>query len=164
MTFRRPLAAATVLAAPMVAVPASPAGAGAGHDRLEVAVVREINEARTREGLRALRRDGRLARVAERHSGEQLRRGSISHTSLTGASPGLRVRRLTRARAVGETIAFLPAGTARAARIVRLWLASPSHRAALLTPRYRRVGVGRRVGALGRSTGVVVTANFATAR
>ncbi len=164
MTFRRPLAAATVLAAPMVAVPVAPASPAQGHDRLEAAIVREINLTRAREGLRALRPSARLARVADHHSADQLQRGGISHTSLAGLSPALRVRRLTRARAVGETIAFLPGSAARAAHVVRLWLASPPHRAALLTPRYRRVGVGRRGGALGRTTGTVVTANFATAR
>ncbi len=164
MTFRRPLAAATALAAPMVAVPAPPASAAKAHDRLEAAIVREINAVRSREGLRALCASRPLARVASRHSREQLRRGAISHTSLGGSSPALRVRGATRAQAVGETIAFLPGSAARAAQVVRLWLASPPHRAALLTPTYRRVGVGRGTGRLGASAGTVVTANFASAR
>jgi uncharacterized protein YkwD len=164
VTFRRPLAAASVLAAPVVCVPVAPATAAPAHDRLEAAIVREINVVRSREGLRALRPSRALARAAARHSGEQVRRGRISHTSLRGASPALRVRRLTRARAVGETIAYLPGTAARAAQVVRLWLGSPPHRAALLGPAYRRVGVGRVAGRMSTSTGTVVTANFATAR
>ncbi len=163
MTFRRPLAAVSLLAAPAV-VPVAPAVAAPAHDRLEAAVVREINVARSREGLRALRPSRALARAAARHSGEQVRRGRISHTSARGASPALRVRRLTRARGVGETIAYLPGTAARAAHVVRLWLASPPHRAALLGPAYRRVGVGRVTGRMRASTGTVVTANFAPAR
>ncbi len=164
MTFRRPLAAASLLAAPMAAAPVAPAVAAPAHDRLEAAVVREINVVRSREGLRSLRASGRLARVAARHSRDQLRRDAISHVSPGGASPALRVRRLTRAAGVGETIAFLPGGAAHAAHVVRLWLSSPPHRAALLAPAYRRVGIGREVGLLGRVAGSVVTANFATAR
>jgi uncharacterized protein YkwD len=164
VTFRRPLAAAAALAAPVAVAPAAPAAARAGHDRLEAAIVREVNEARADHGLRALRPSPRLARVAGRHSGDQLRRGALSHTSLSGASPALRVRTLTTARGVGETVAFLPGGAVRAARVVRLWLASPPHRAALLRPAYRRIGVGRVPGALSGRAGTVVTANLATAR
>jgi uncharacterized protein YkwD len=165
VTFRRPLAAAALAAAPLAALPAGAPAAVRGHDRLEVAVVREINAVRAREGLRPLRLSGRLARVAERHSSDQLRRDRLTHTSGDGTSAATRVRRATRARGVGETVAFLPSPAgARAAAIVGLWLDSPAHRAALLTRGYRRIGVGRREGALGATAGTIVTANLATRR
>jgi len=163
VTFRRPLAAATLLAAPMVAVPAAPATAARSHDRLEAAIVHEINVVRGQQGLRALRLSPRLARVADRHSGDQARAGRIAHTSTGGASAVRRLRGATRARAVGETLAFLP-GAAAARDVVRLWLASPGHRAALLSRSYRRVGVAQRAAWVGGSAGTVVTANFAGLR
>ena len=165
MTFRRPLAAAALAAAPLALLPAGEAAAARGHDRAEVAVVRAINAVRARQGLSALRLSTRLARAADRHSVEQLVHGKLSHRSANGTSASTRVRRAARVGGVGETLAFLPAGTAaEAADVVRLWLGSPSHRAALLTPAYRRIGVSRREGALGPAAGTVVTANFATRR
>ena len=45
--------------------------------------------------------------------------------------------------------------------IVEMWLGSPSHRYVLLSPRFRAVGVGIRVGSfMGCSRALVVTADF----
>jgi uncharacterized protein YkwD len=45
-----------------------------------------------------------------------------------------------------------------------MWLNSPGHRAVLLSGKYRRVGIGRRVGRLGSSRACLVTADFASRR
>jgi uncharacterized protein YkwD len=46
-------------------------------------------------------------------------------------------------------------------RVVRMWLASAPHRAVLLTPGYRRVGIGVAVGPyMGNDRATVVTADF----
>jgi uncharacterized protein YkwD len=42
-----------------------------------------------------------------------------------------------------------------------MWLNSAPHRAIVLDPRFRRVGVGRRWGTLGSAGRAVVTADFA---
>lgn len=130
--------------------------AGSGHDRLERAIVREVNDVRANAGVRAVRASGALARAASRHSSTQLRRNSLSHSGL-----GQRVRRYTNARTVGETIAWTQ-GRARASRVVQMWMSSPSHRAQLLSSSYRRIGVGRRTGRLGGSRGTMITANLAS--
>ena len=60
----------------------------------------------------------------------------------------------------GEDLAW---GTGVTAQwVVDKWLASPSHRAVLLRPGFRRVGIGISFGSFaGRSNAAVVTADFA---
>jgi hypothetical protein len=45
-----------------------------------------------------------------------------------------------------------------------MWLASPPHRAILLDPRFRRIGIARRWGRLGGAKQAVVTADLASRR
>nr|MBA2385882.1 hypothetical protein [Acidimicrobiia bacterium] len=123
------------------AAPAAQAG-GPRLDAGERTVVRVINRARARHGLQRLRAERRLAGAADLHSRQMLAADSFAHGSFTE-----RVRRFVGYRRIGETIAM----TARcsAHRVVRMWLASPGHRAVLLSRSFGRVGVGRRVGRLG---------------
>ena len=137
------------LAAP-VDVPAHAAAT-----RAERAIVRRLNAERARYGLPRLRLSGALTRKAQRHSWECLRYDSMSHTS----------GRITRARASGETLAWSQRGAGSGARsIVNMWLRSSAHRAIVLNGKFRRVGIGRVRGKLGSSSGVMVTADFASAR
>jgi uncharacterized protein YkwD len=65
-------------------------------------------------------------------------------------------------RIAGENLAWGTgsAGTARA--IVAAWLASPEHRANLLRPSFRRIGVGDLLGPFqGYGDARVITADFA---
>jgi uncharacterized protein YkwD len=138
------------------AAPAAKAG-GPRLDRGERAVVRAINRARARNGLRALRAHRRLARVADVHTRSMLRSDSFSHGAFSQ-----RVRRYVSFRRIGETIAMRSRCSARG--FVRMWLNSPPHRAVLLSRGFRRVGVGRRVGRLGSSRACLVTADFGSRR
>jgi uncharacterized protein YkwD len=75
----------------------------------------------------------------------------------------------SRIRAQGVQLPYLaenlawgtgPYGTARA--IVGSWLASPGHRATLLHPKLRKIGIGAPVGTFSGYPGAtVVTADFA---
>src|SRR5437762_3575611 len=59
----------------------------------------------------------------------------------------------------GEDLAW---GPASASWVVGAWLASPEHRAILLRPGFRRVGIGAFQGTFsGRAGALVVTADFA---
>lgn len=128
----------------------------------ERAIVRVINQERAAHGLRALRTSRTLSRSAERHSEDQLRHDVLDHSSSDGTSFAKRVARVGRFRVAGETIAFAPRGPrSRARAVVSMWMRSPGHRAELLAPGFRLLGVGRVRGVLGRSRGVVVTADFA---
>lgn len=87
-----------------------------------------------------------------------LRRNYFSHGQVARrlASFGARGPR------VGENLAWGTGAYARAEAIVRAWLTSPPHRANLLRPGFRRVGVGAVVGTFaGYGGATVVTANFA---
>jgi uncharacterized protein YkwD len=121
-------------------------------------VIRAVNEVRAQHGLRTLAVDLRLERAARRHSHAMVRSGSFSHGDVR--------RRLSavgaRGRIYGENLAWGVGSSAHAAAVVQLWLKSPAHRANLLRPGFRRIGLGRRVGTFaGYSGATVVTANFA---
>jgi uncharacterized protein YkwD len=171
MPFRRTLPAAGItvaaLAVPAVAPVAITTSAEASPrtDRLERAVIRKVNVVRRQHGLRKLRTSRALARAADSHSREMLRHDVVSHNSPDGTPMSRRVRRFVRARHVGETIAWVSAGTRGQANfVVNAWMRSPSHRAALLTPSFSRVGVSRRRGKLGAGRAAVTTLNLASKR
>jgi hypothetical protein len=63
---------------------------------------------------------------------------------------------------VGETLAMLTAcRRGMPSAVIALWLGSPAHRAIMLSPAFRRVGIGRRSGTLGGGAACLVTADFA---
>jgi uncharacterized protein YkwD len=143
-----------------------PAVATAGSarlDRAERKVIRIVNRIRARSGLRRLRPSRALSRAASAHSGDMLRRNFLGHASSNGTPMSARVRRYTRARWVGENIAAV-SGRRVAGRVVRMWMASPGHRAVLLAPAGRRIGVGHRRGSLGGARRAVVTIDMASRR
>jgi len=133
-------------------------------DRVERKVIRIVNRIRARHGLRRLKASRPLAVAATQHSGDMLRRDFLSHASSDGTAMADRVRRYTGARRwIGESIAAL-GGRHTARRVVRMWMRSPPHRAILLSPAGRRIGVGRRRGKLGGARRAVFTADLASRR
>ncbi len=147
----RCLAIALVLAA-LVAVVECDQAAGrakplSGKERQ---LVRLINTVRVKHGRSELKISYPLARAAERHSRDMIRRGYFGHSSLIG-----------RGRRVGEIIGWGASlyGTPRA--MMRAWMRSSIHRSILLSPKWRRMGVGRGVGAFrGLSGAAVYTVDF----
>lgn len=131
----------------------------AAASRSERAIVRAINRQRDQFGLPRVRVDRRLGRAADQQTITVLARDLLGHGDM---APRLRASGVPYAT-VGETLAFAPRGTS-ARRIVSMWMASPAHRAQLLSRTFRRVGVGRRFGKLGAVHGVVVTADFGSRR
>jgi uncharacterized protein YkwD len=117
-----------------------------------------MNEARQANGLRPLRADSRLERAARAHSSKMLRTGSFYHGAFSA-----RIRRTgVRAPRVGENLAWGQGSLGVARSIVSMWLASPEHRANLLHPGYRIVGVGALRGCFdGRRHTLMVTTDFA---
>jgi uncharacterized protein YkwD len=100
---------------------------------LELALVAKINAVRARRGLRRLEPSPELNRAARAHGRQMLAGGYFDHRALW--------RRLVGLSTGGENLAW-QAGTPSADRIVALWLASPPHRRNLLSPVWRRVGIG----------------------
>jgi uncharacterized protein YkwD len=121
----------------------------------ESSLLSVMNATRTSRGLAPLRVDFRLVRTARAHSMDMLRHQYFSHGAFTS-----RVRSSGAAGPVfGEDLAW---GPMSASWVVSRWLASPTHRAVLLRPGFRRVGVGAFQGNFsGRNGALVVTADFA---
>ena len=134
-----------------------PADQALAASEFERAVADRVNQVRSAHGLPPLGADGRLAAAAKRHSRMQARTGQLTHDGRAG-SPMQRLKGRKR-RKVGETIAFVSRRSP--ARVVSMWMASPSHRTVLLTRGFRRIGIGAQRGRIAGSRGTVVTADFA---
>jgi uncharacterized protein YkwD len=116
-----------------------------------------INQARALHGAPPLRMGIRLQRAAERHSRAMARTGAFGHGDWYHRLRAHGVR----GRTLGETIAWGVGTDGSARAIVGMWLASPSHRATMLRPSFRRIGVGIAVGRMSGYPGArIATADF----
>ncbi|GGK28259.1 hypothetical protein GCM10010124_21140 [Pilimelia terevasa] len=130
--------------APRKPAPPKPAPADRGASTAqEREVTRLINIQRRRHGCGAVTIDAKLLRAARGHSADMAARQYFSHTGKDGRQPWDRAAAAGfRSRSVSENIAM---GTGvDAARVVRMWMDSPGHRANIL-----RCGSG--VTAVGRA-------------
>jgi len=138
----RPVAEARVLvgAEPTTLASASPAPGESAQSNLEPreALVAMVNAARASEGLRELRRDERLDRIAGAHAEVMRSERRLAHVASDGAVTDRVLGAGIRARAVGENVAH--AADARHAHR-SLWQ-SPSHRGNLLEPTFDSLGIG----------------------
>jgi len=132
-----------------------------------------LNRERARHGLRGLRSNGRLRVAARRHSGHMARAKYFDHTSPAGRSMTDRVRRAGYLRgsgswSLGENIAWGTGALATPRAIVRSWMGSPGHRANILAPGFREIGIGVASGApvrVGASAGgATYTTDFGVRR
>jgi uncharacterized protein YkwD len=102
--------------------------------------------------------DRTLARAARSHSLEMLRGDYFSHGDFHGRMVAFHVS----GTFAGENLAWGTGAYGEAGTVVKEWLASPAHRANLLRPGYRRIGIGLARGTFQGSGGAtVVTADFA---
>jgi len=129
-----------------VTVPASQPCPGArrrsGARTRRVALGCLVNKARTRAGLHGFSWNRALARAATRHASDMTRRGYFAHRRTGGPSLSRRARAAGwRARGVGEAIAYGCGSMSTPLAVVRMWLASASHRRILLSRR-GHVGIG----------------------
>jgi uncharacterized protein YkwD len=146
------------LLAGIVAVLVLAPAAGASMTSPESSLLHEMNAVRAQHGLAPLRLDSRLEQAARFHSGEMLDDGVFQH----GAFAGRMVRFRIRGTLAGENLAWGTGSLGTARGVVAGWLASPEHRANLLRPSFRRVGIGELTGSfLGHGGANVVTADFA---
>lgn len=109
-------------------------------------------------GAPPLRADARLERAARSHSTEMLRTGVFFHGAFNARIRGAGVN----SHRVGENLAWGVGRLSRARAIVAMWMASPGHRANLLHPGYRLVGVGALRGNFsGYRSALMITTDFA---
>lgn len=123
----------------------------------DVALVAAINSVRTQHLLPRLRFDLRLSLAARSHSLDMLRRDYFGHGNFVARMSRFHVR----GRLMAENL-DCSSGVRAAPAIVADWLASPPHRAIMLQPSLRRIGVAAPVGAFGTMrTASLITADFA---
>ena len=92
-----------------------------------------------------------------------LRRGYFAHDDAHGTWDA-RIRRSVQRHEVGEILCFGSGDDATPAGMVKSWMASPEHRAIILTPVLRRVGLGVATGTYeGQNAVSLATADFSSA-
>jgi uncharacterized protein YkwD len=138
-------APATASAAPCPGADASPATLGQAAARRATLCL--LNGERAAQGLAPLSPDRRLAHAAQGHAGDMVAHHYFAHVSRSGASVTDRVAATgwTRSRThyvVGENIGWGNDVLATPRAMVRGWMHSPEHRANILEPRYRVIGIG----------------------
>jgi uncharacterized protein YkwD len=120
-------------------------GAVAPAGELRTALVDQVNVLRASHGLARLRISPALTAAANAHSTSMAKKGYFSHNSANGASFSQRLAYFYpahgfRSWSVGENLLY-GSPDIGAVRALRLWLASPPHRANLLNPRWREIGL-----------------------
>lgn len=110
-------------------------------------VVELVNQARQASGLPALAIDPRLTQVAAAHSRQMASSGTMAHEGIGDGTAGERIR--AAAPGASRTAENVAMGQADAAAVMRGWMDSPGHRANILDPRLRSIGVEVAVGADG---------------
>lgn len=137
-----PARAQAPTACPAAAVPLGMAGAVA----VEAAVNCLVNGIRTGRGLPALVRSAELQGVAQRHGTDMVTRRYFAHVSPSGGTVDKRARRAGYLDGpcwvLGEDLGWAPSSIASAQAVVEAWMESPSHRAVILDPRFRELGIG----------------------
>jgi uncharacterized protein YkwD len=151
-----------VLAAALVTLPLPPspptapaAASAAGREvgdatTLRATVLRLHNRSRVRAGVVPLRQKARLREAAQRHAQHMVAAGFFGHTAPDGS--GL-VDRFVRsgyiragtAFAVGENL-WQTEGPVTPQAAMRSWMRSPRHRANVLEPRFRDIGIAAVAG------------------
>ena len=126
------------------------------------ALVGAINQVRVAHGLHPLRSSTQLAAAATGHDREMGARGYFAHTAANGAT--LMARVPGRWSSLGENLVWSTPG-ATPAQLVATWMASPLHRANLLSPAWSRIGLDAETfahapGYYAGRTVEIVTADF----
>jgi uncharacterized protein YkwD len=112
---------------------------------LEARVLVDLNEIRVEHGLVPLTLNPELSAAATQHTNEMLADGYFAHNSFDGTAFWRRIERFYPSSqyhfwSVGENLLWSGAPIdARAA--LSMWMQSPEHRANILTPRWREIGV-----------------------
>lgn len=177
----RAIGLAAVTAAICLVAFSAAAGAGQSNpvrtlsalDTLEGRILSDINRIRSNRGLSPLRIFGGLTAAADTHSREMARSGFFAHSSADGSSFSRRVQRFYPTSRysswlVGENLLW-SSPSIDDSRAVDLWMRSPGHRANLLEPRWRQIGLSAMhassaPGTFGGREVTILTADFGVRR
>jgi uncharacterized protein YkwD len=106
---------------------------------IEDRVVSIVNDERRKRGLRPLRHDDRLRRSARAHSDDMAARGYFAHVAPDGRSPVDLMREHGYPAPAAENIAR---GQPDPPQVMMTWMNSLGHRANIMQPTVRAIGVG----------------------
>jgi uncharacterized protein YkwD len=129
---------ACAVTAGVMLLPSSAAAGGAEQEAIEA-----LNEVRRANGLAPLRESGSLNNSSGDYARRMLRHDFFGHGASIDVAGGF--------RSAGETLAYHTGWNAQPRRTVARWMNSPGHRAVLLSPGFRWVGMGLARGKLGSS-------------
>jgi uncharacterized protein YkwD len=149
---RRSIAQLLLLALSALALwsAALPAGATPGSravpmQSLASGVLAELNAFRREHGLGPLRLSPALSRAARQHSMEMAARGYFAHNSANGSTFDKRIARFYpmgfhKFWSVGENLLW-SSPDVDASGALTMWINSPEHKANMLNPRWREIGL-----------------------
>jgi uncharacterized protein YkwD len=155
--------AALYLALPGSALPAGAHATTVELTTLDTGVLQQLNAIRTLHGLVPLKLDASLNQSAAQHSVEMGTKGYFEHNSVDGTAFWKRIERFYpsstyRYWSVGENLLWSSPDVDQV-QAMRMWMNSPEHRANILNPRWRQVGVSavHLASAPGTYNGLAVT-------
>ena len=131
-----------------LAAPAAQSSKAATHvalSSLESGVLADLNQIRAQHGLQPVKISARLTASAAQHSREMGADGYFQHSSHDGTAFWKRIGRWYGPNgygywSVGENLLW-SSPQVDPARAMQLWMNSPEHRANILNPRWREIGV-----------------------
>jgi uncharacterized protein YkwD len=137
--------AAALLALGGAAASASASSSGTSLHSLETGVLADINQVRASHHLAPLRLSTNLGAAAREHSQQMGADGYFAHESQDGSAFWKRVQRYYgqgrfRYWSVGENLLW-SSPDVDASGALRMWMNSPEHRANVLNPRWREIGI-----------------------
>jgi uncharacterized protein YkwD len=137
---------ACAVAAGALLLPSSAAAGGAEQEAID-----ELNDVRRANGLAPLRESGSLNDSSGSYARRMLRDDFFGHGPSIDVAGGF--------RSAGETLAYHTGWDAQPRRTITRWMNSPGHRAVLLSPSFRWVGMGLARGRLGGRVATVWVAH-----
>ncbi|MDA0169477.1 CAP domain-containing protein [Solirubrobacter taibaiensis] len=135
-------------------------------DEIRGGVLCLTNAERALKDLKPLRENAKLRKAALSHSSDMVRRSFFSHTAPSGSTFVDRIVRSGYTQrndgwSLGENLAWGTGELGTARGIHEAWMDSSGHRANILKPAFRELGIGIRTGVpKDASVGATYTANF----
>ena len=145
LVLRVSLAAVASLVAVALVAPTASANNRGTLSSLETSILQRLNETRQSHGLPPLRLSIRLTSAADAHSLDMADSGYFDHSSRDGTPFWKRIDHWYSSAgygswSVGENMVWASPNLS-AGRALALWMASPEHRANILSTRWREIGV-----------------------
>jgi uncharacterized protein YkwD len=165
-------AVACLTLSPLAAEASQTSSATNATTALDAGVLVQLNQIRRDHQLQPLTLNPALSRAALSHTQEMVAKGYFQHDSADGEPFWKRIEVYypegsSTFWAVGENL-FWSSGLATSAESMQAWMASPPHRANILDPRWREIGIAavnaQAPGTYGGLDVTVVTTDFGVRR